>query len=177
MGKQRSNIRDRIDGKSFDDGGFLCVFFRHKKGGDAVSFCPQRHREHAVDWTNLPGKAQFPHKGGVLRQRGKLIGGGKHRKKDGKVKCRAEFSLACRSKVYRDSARRKLVAAKSDGGLHPKTRFLDGSIGQSDNVKSRHGTTEGCLYCDRKSIDAVDAVTFQTAVHNTVLPHKKLILL
>ena len=177
VGKQCSNIRDRIDGKSFDDGGFLCVFFRHKKGRDAVSFCPQRHREHAVDRTDLSGKAQFPHKGGILRQGGKLIGGGKHRKKDGKVKCRTKFSLACRGKIYCDSARRKLIAAKSDGGLHPQTGFLDGSIGQSDNVKSRHSTPEGRLHCDRKSVNSVDTITFQTAVHKTVLPHKKLILL
>lgn len=93
MGKQRSNIRDRIDGKPFDDGSFLSIFFRHKKGRDTVSFCPQRHREHAVDRTDLSGKAQFPHKGGILRQGGKLIGGGKHREKDGKIKCRAKFSL------------------------------------------------------------------------------------
>ena len=168
-GAQLGDVLHRVNLQAVDNRGFLRVLGRQIEGAHAVLLGLERHRERAVDRPQLTGEAQLPHKGRILRRLPNLPGGSHHRQKDGQVKDRAGLFLACRRQVHRNFGDRQLVARMGQGRLHAGAGFLDGSVGQADDIKGGHGAGEGGLHRHRIGVDPADSIALDTAVQSASL--------
>ena len=98
MCQQRFCIRHAVNGHILDDGGLFCICQRHIHCLDAALSCGQRHREHAVDRSDIAVERDFSDDCGIRRDFNSAECR-KNRHKDRKIVHTAVFAAVCRCEI------------------------------------------------------------------------------